>query len=80
MPGRREEETGREDEEEEKESRERQVRNEIVQKVVVDIEKKGKGAGRCQANRTKNIWAKCQAELGLLRTLKTKKRTKKKTG
>ena len=45
---------------------EREVRYEIVQKVVADIEKTCKGADRCQANRTKNSWAKCQAKLGLL--------------
>ena len=64
LPGRSEEERGRDGEEEEKENRGRQVT-----KVVADVEKKhrekGKGASRCQANRTKNIWAKCHAKLGL---------------
>ena len=65
LPGRSAKERGREEEEEEEDSRERQVRNEIAQKVDAGLNEKAgvyEGA-KLTARRTS---AECQTKLGLL--------------
>ena len=61
LPGRSTTEAGRGEKKVEKDFRERQVRHEIVQEVVAGFKKKA-WAQRCQADRTQNSWAKCQAK------------------
>ena len=69
LPGRNTKEADREVEKAEEEA-ERQVRRKLFKKWHRE---KGKGAGRWQADRTKNSWAKCKAKLGLLANRKRRR-------
>ena len=71
---------GGRDEEKAEEDCTGQVRNEIVLKVVAEIENKARATGRCQGDCTRNSWALCQATLGTVLKSETKKRRKRKTG
>ena len=68
----------RAEDEEEKESRERQVRYEIVQKVGCEHrEKVQRRTNRCQANRTKNIVGKVSSKAGIVHRLKNEEEDEK---